>query len=95
MARYSDYQAAIGRGVAWLLGEQRSDGSFSAPDEGVDSFYKIPYAFGVTGQAPAAQRLLDWVARELLLLPLHPALSDDDLADIVTAVRKVARAYRR
>ena len=63
MARYSDYQAAIGRGVAWLLGEQRSDGSFSAPDEGVDSFYKIPYAFGVTGQAPAAQRLLDWVAR--------------------------------
>ncbi len=35
------------------------------------------------------------VARELLLLPLHPALSDDDLADIVAAVRKVARAYRR
>ncbi|MCX6030530.1 MAG: glycoside hydrolase family 88 protein [Chloroflexi bacterium] len=62
MDRYSDYQAAIGRGVAWLLEEQRSDGSFSAPDEGVDSFYKIPYAFGVTGQAPAAQRLLDWVA---------------------------------
>ena len=35
------------------------------------------------------------VARELLLLPLHPALSDDDLADIVAAVGKVGRAYRR
>jgi hypothetical protein len=23
----------------------------------MDSFYKIPYAFGVTGQAPAGQRL--------------------------------------
>jgi dTDP-4-amino-4,6-dideoxygalactose transaminase len=35
------------------------------------------------------------VARELLVLPLHPALNDADLADIVAAVRKVARAYRR
>jgi len=43
------------------------------------------------GSLPQAEQ----VARELLLLPLHPALSDDDLADIVAAVRKVARAYRR
>jgi dTDP-4-amino-4,6-dideoxygalactose transaminase len=43
------------------------------------------------GSLPQAEM----VARELLLLPLHPALSDDDLADIVAAVRKVARAYRR
>ena len=43
------------------------------------------------GSLPQAER----VARELLLLPLHPALSDDDLTDIVTAVQKVARAYRK
>jgi len=38
---------------------------------------------------PQAER----VARELL--PLHPAMSDADLADIVAAVQKLARAYRR
>jgi len=38
---------------------------------------------------PQAER----VARELL--PLHPAMSDADLADSVTGVQKVARAYRR
>jgi len=42
------------------------------------------------GSLPQAER----VARELLVLPLHPALSDADLADIVAAVQKVARVYR-
>ena len=59
----NDYQAAIRKGVAWLLAEQHTDGGFSAPHKGIDSFYKIPYAFGVTGHVLAAQRLLDWVAR--------------------------------
>ncbi|MCX6031549.1 MAG: DegT/DnrJ/EryC1/StrS family aminotransferase [Chloroflexi bacterium] len=45
--------------------------------------------------APGSLPQAELVARELLLLPLHPALSDDDLTDIVAAVRKVARAYWR
>ena len=43
------------------------------------------------GSLPKAEM----VARELLVLPLHPALNEADLTDIVTAVRKVAQAFRR
>jgi dTDP-4-amino-4,6-dideoxygalactose transaminase len=43
------------------------------------------------GTLPVAEKL----AGELLALPMHPALSTQDVDDIVAATRKVATAYRR
>ena len=43
------------------------------------------------GTLPVAEKIAD----ELLLLPLHPHLSERDLDDIVAATRKVADAFRR
>jgi len=31
----------------------------------------------------------------MVSLPLHPGLSDDDVADVTEAVLEVVRAYRR
>ena len=43
------------------------------------------------GTLPVAEKIAD----ELLLLPMHPELSEEDVRDIVGAVRKVASAYQR
>ena len=42
---------------------------------------------------PAALPVAEQIARELLILPLYPDLSRQDLDDVVAAVRKVAEAY--
>ncbi len=47
-----------------------------------------PYGWGTL---PVAEK----IATELLLLPVHPGLSERDLDDVVEATRKVACAYRR
>lgn len=54
--------ASARRGVAWMLTQQRADGSFCAPEDGVGAYYKVPAAFAVAGEWRAAQRLLSWVA---------------------------------
>jgi dTDP-4-amino-4,6-dideoxygalactose transaminase len=43
------------------------------------------------GTLPIAER----IATELLLLPMHPDLSEADLEDVAAAVRKVASAYQK
>jgi perosamine synthetase len=43
------------------------------------------------GTLPVAEKIAD----ELLLLPMHPGLTEQDVIDIAEAVRKVADAYRR
>ena len=43
------------------------------------------------GTLPVAEK----IAGELVVLPMHPALSGKDVDDIVEATRKVAAAYRR
>jgi len=43
------------------------------------------------GTLPVAEK----IAGELLTLPMHAGLSDQDVADIIEAVKKVAAAYRR
>jgi dTDP-4-amino-4,6-dideoxygalactose transaminase len=65
-----------------------------ANEYGVDTgvYYPIP-----SHRLPSFKRTLDLpeterAAREVLSLPVHPALSSDDLAAIVTAVNTVARA---
>lgn len=51
------------QGLTWILSQQRADGSFSAPQEGIAGYYKVPYALTVTGHLRAAQRLLNWSAK--------------------------------
>jgi len=43
------------------------------------------------GTLPVAEKL----SSELLTLPMHPGLSDEDVSDIIEATRKVARSYHR
>jgi dTDP-4-amino-4,6-dideoxygalactose transaminase len=58
-------------------------------------------AFQLSGDAPTQAygwgtlSVAEKIANELLLLPLYPDLSEQDLNDIVAATRKVAAAYRR
>lgn len=58
-------------------------------------------AYSLRGDAPlptygwSTLPVAEKIADELLLLPLHPTLSEQDLDDIVAATRKVADAFRR
>ena len=47
-------------------------------------------AYGA-GTQPVAEK----IAGELLVLPMHPDLSEQDVDDIVAATKKIAEAYRR
>ena len=50
------------RGIDWILAQQRADGSFCDPADGVGAYYKVPSALAVAGEWRAAHRLLRWVA---------------------------------
>lgn len=54
---------AARRGIGWIVQQQRPDGSFCAPEDGMGGYYKVPYALSLAGHPRAAQRLLAWVAR--------------------------------
>ena len=54
--------ASAMRGITWILAQQRADGSFCAPEDGVGGYYKVPLALAIAGEWRAAQRLLTWVA---------------------------------
>jgi len=53
-------------------------------------YYRDTYGYRPE-QFPVAQSNYE----RMLSLPLHPGLTDDDVADVVTAVRDIARRYRR
>jgi hypothetical protein len=67
--RVQRYWEAALKGAQWILSQQNPDGSFSPIEEGVDAYYKIPYALAVTGYPRQAQRLIDWVMRAGALTP--------------------------
>ena len=52
---------AAGRGIDWIAREQRADGSFCDPEEGVGAYYKVPYALSLAGRSREAQRLAQWI----------------------------------
>lgn len=54
--------AASQRGIQWILAQQRANGSFCDPQDGIGGYYKVPYALALTGQLWAAQRLASWIA---------------------------------
>jgi len=57
---------AARRGVDWIAGSQRDDGSFCDPQDGVGAYYKTPYALALAGRRREAQRLMEWVAQHHL-----------------------------
>ncbi|MFN8488068.1 MAG: hypothetical protein U0350_10775 [Caldilineaceae bacterium] len=62
----AQFQASANRGIAWILAQQRADGSFCTVEDGVGSYYKVPYTLALAGQLRPAQRLLNWVAQHHL-----------------------------
>ena len=55
------------RGVAWLLKQQGTDGGWKVLDNApIDAYYKAGWAFGLMGEAAAAERALDYVKQHLL-----------------------------
>lgn len=57
--RFAD---AARRGITWIEAQQRPDGSFCNPDDGVGSYYKVPYALALAGRQRQALQLLAWVS---------------------------------
>ena len=53
---------AARRGVVWILEQQRDDGSFCDPSDGIGAYYKVPYALGLTGHTGEAMALARWIA---------------------------------
>jgi hypothetical protein len=49
-------------GIQWILAQQREDGSFCDPPDGIGGYYKVPYALSLTGRNQQALRLADWIA---------------------------------
>jgi len=54
------------------------------------SFYRDTFGF-VRGQFPDTE----WISDRTLTLPLGPAMTDDDVEDVISAVRKVLEHIRR
>jgi hypothetical protein len=55
------------RSVNWLLARQAADGSWKGlPNAPVDAYYKAGWAFGLLGEPAAAERVLDYVKKNLL-----------------------------
>ncbi len=77
-----------------VVGHDRDAFAAALAEHGVGSgvYYPIPNhelpSFGLTLDLPVTRR----VATEVLSLPVHPALSEDDLSAVVQAVNTVAKA---
>jgi hypothetical protein len=56
-------RAAAERGIAWILAQQREDGSLCDVSAGIGGYYKVPYALSLAGRHREALRLADWIAR--------------------------------
>ena len=53
------------RAGAWLLAQQRPDGSLGNPEAGFHT-YRAPWSFGLLGATDAAAAYCGWIRREML-----------------------------
>ncbi|KON30807.1 hypothetical protein AC482_02885 [miscellaneous Crenarchaeota group-15 archaeon DG-45] len=53
------------RGVRWLLSQLNVDCSISPYDHAIGSFYRLPWAFAVTGHSWEGAMLLEWFRRNM------------------------------
>ena len=63
--RIAAYREARRRGGAWLLAQQRRDGSLGDPTTGF-SWYRAPWTLSLLGQTEAAVAACAWIRRHLL-----------------------------
>lgn len=61
-ALLDSFQAASDRTVAWLLAQQRDDGSLGDQRDDVAFYYKVPLLLLLSGHQRACYRMLDFVA---------------------------------
>ncbi len=58
----ASFSEAVSRGLAWVVAQQRDDGSFCESDDGIGAYYKVPYLLALAGCSREAHGLLSWVA---------------------------------
>jgi hypothetical protein len=63
--KLASYEAARRRAVGFLLQQMNDDGSIGPVAEGI-YYYRVPWAFAVSGETGAAMRVLEWVRRHML-----------------------------
>ena len=54
------YKTAADKGLKWVLGMQKEDGSIRSAEDGM-GYYKVPYLFNLAGRAPELHSLLSWI----------------------------------
>ena len=59
------YQAARRRAVEFLLAQMNDDGSIGPVDQGL-YYYRVPWAFAVSGETGPAMRVTEWIRRHML-----------------------------
>ena len=62
MSAAEDFTAAAQRGINWIVAQQKEDGGFRPPEEGIGAYYKVPYALSLHGRLPQGLRLAQWIA---------------------------------
>ncbi len=62
------FRAAGQRAVDFQLQFQQPDGSFVWDPEIPDAYHKQSYSWGLAGRLPEANRLINWIARDLAVL---------------------------
>lgn len=56
------YLNAAQRGSEWLASKQKEDGSLTR----AEVYYKVPYAFAVTGRMVEANKLISWIKTDVM-----------------------------
>ena len=56
-----EFLAAATRAADWIAAQRGEDGSFCAPTDGTDSYYKIPSALALAGRYREALHLAHWI----------------------------------
>ena len=64
--KLATYRQACRTGTDWLLNFINQDGSIGPVQDRL-YYYRVPWAFALMGELAAANRLLDWVCRHMLL----------------------------
>ena len=60
--KINSYLKASKRGSDWLVSKQKDDGSIT----NAEVYYKAPYALGITGRIPEANKLINWIKTDVM-----------------------------
>jgi hypothetical protein len=60
-----DIEKSKEKGVDWILSKMNVDGSISPYERAISSYYRLPWAFAVTGHSWEGVMLLEWFRRNM------------------------------